>query len=124
MQLRALGLKGAWVLSKELWSWRGFTNRHEVAACLGLCPTPYDSGGSRVEQGVSKSGSKRCRSLMVELVQPHSELAQWFQRRFGSGASRMKRVGIVALARKLAIALWRYMRSGEIPAGAQLKPLA
>jgi transposase len=130
MQLRALGLKGAWVLCQELWSWREFTNRREVAACLGLCPTPYDSGGSRVEQGVSKSGSKRCRSLMVELawmwlrLQPQSELAQWFQRRFGSGASRIKRVGIVALARKLAIALWRYMRNGEIPAGAQLKPAA
>lgn len=130
MRLRSIGLKGSWLLDKELFGWRDFANRREVGACLGLVPTPYDSGNSRVEQGVSKQGSKRARSLMVELawlwlrLQPASELTQWFNRRFAGGAGRIKRVGIVALARKLAIALWRYLTYGELPAGAVLKPTA
>ena len=127
-QLRAIGPKGAWVLVKELFGWRRFANRRELAGCLGLAPTPYDSGGSQVEQGISKAGNKRARALLVELswgwlrLQPDSELTQWFNRRFAAGGKRMRRVGIVALARRLAIALWRYLQHGEIPAGALLKP--
>jgi len=127
-QLRAIGLKTAWVLDKELFGWRRFANRRELAGCLGLAPTPYDSGGSRIEQGISKPGNKRARSLLVELawgwlrLQPDSALTQWFNRRFAGGGKRMRRVGIVALARRLAIALWRYLEHGEIPAGASLKP--
>ena len=89
---------------------------------------PYDSGGSQVEQGISKAGNKRARALLVELswgwlrLQPDSELTQWFNRRFAAGGKRMRRIGIVALARRLAIALWRYLQHGEIPAGATLKP--
>ena len=118
------------MLVKELFGWRRFANRRELAGCLGLAPTPYDSGGSQVEQGISKAGNKRARALLVELswgwlrLQPDSELTQWFNRRFAAGGKRMRRVGIVALARRLAIALWRYLQHGEIPAGAVLKPAA
>ncbi|UUZ62427.1 IS110 family transposase [Polaromonas sp. P1-6] len=128
MQLRAIGAKGAWVLVKELFGWRRFANRRELAGCLGLAPTPYASGDSQIEQGISKAGNKRARSLLVELAwswlrwQPGSALTQWFNRRFAGGGKRMRRVGIVALARRLAIALWRYLQYGEIPAGASLKP--
>ncbi len=129
-QLRAIGTKGAWVLVKELFGWRRFANRRELAGCLGLAPTPYDSGASQVEQGISKAGNKRARALLVELawgwlrLQPASALTQWFNRRFAAAGTRMRRVGIVALARRLAIALWRYLQHGEIPAGAVLKPTA
>ena len=127
-QLRAIGLKTAWVLDKELFGWRRFANRRELAGSLGLVPTPYDSGGSKIEQGISKAGNKRARALLVELawgwlrLQPDSAMTQWFNRRFAGGGKRMRRVGIVALARRLAIALWRYLEHGEIPAGAMLKP--
>jgi len=129
-QLRAIGPNGAWVLVKELFGWRRFTNRRELAGCLGLAPTPYASGDSQVEQGISKGGNKRARTLLVELawcwlrLQPGSALTEWFNRRFAGGGKRMRRVGIVALARRLAIALWRYLQYGEIPAGALLKPAA
>ena len=128
--MRAIGLRGAWVLIKELFGWRHFNNRREVAGCLGLAPTPYASGQSQTEQGINKAGNKRCRALMVELAwtwlryQPNSALSQWFNERFGRGGKRMRRVGIVALARRLAIAVWRYLEHGEIPAGATLKPIA
>jgi transposase len=130
MRLRAIGIKGAWLLDKELFGWRRFANRRELASSLGLVPTPYDSGDRQVEQGISKAGNKRVRALLVELawawlrLQPDSALTQWFNRRFAAGGKRMRRVGIVALARRLAIALWRYLQHGEIPAGAVLKPTA
>ena len=120
--------EGRWVLVKELFGWRRFANRRELAGCLGLAPTPYASGDSQIEQGISKAGNKRARALLVELawgwlrLQPESALTQWFNRRFAGGGKRMRRVGIVALARQLAIALWRYLQNGEIPAGALLKP--
>ena len=90
-QLRAIGPKGAWVLVKELFGWRRFANRRELAGCLGLAPTPYDSGDSQIEQGISKAGNKRARALLVELawgwlrLQPDSALTQWFNRRFAGG---------------------------------------
>jgi transposase len=102
----------------------------ELAAALGLAPTPYDSGGSQVEQGISKVGNKRGRAFLVELawgwlrLQPDSKLTRWFNRHFAAGGKRMRRAGIVALARRLAIALGRYLQTGEIPAGAALKPVA
>ena len=128
MQLGAIGMSSAWVLVKELFGWRGFRNRREVAGCLGLTPTPYDSGQSEIEQGISKAGNRRVRTLMVELAwcwlryQPGSALSRWFTKRFAGGGKRMRRIGIVALARRLAIALWRYLQDGLIPQGAQLKP--
>jgi transposase len=126
-RLRAIGPKGAWVLVKEIFGWRQYANRRELAGSLGLVPTPYASGNSEIEQGISKAGNRRARSLLVELawswlrLQPSSALTQWFNRRFAGAGSRMRRVGVVALARRLAIALWRYLRDGEIPAGARLK---
>jgi transposase len=128
--LRGIGLSSGWVLDKELFGWRQFRNRREVAGSLGVAPTPYDSGGSRIEQGIAKAGNKRARWLMVELAwswlryQPNSALSQWFNARFAHGGKRMRRIGIVALARRLAIALWRYVKDGVIPAGAQLKAVA
>ena len=128
-QLRGIGVSSGWVLAKELFGWRRFRNRREVAGCLGLTPSPYASGESETEQGISKAGNRRPRTLMVELAwswlryQPQSELSQWFNRRFAGGGKRMRRIGIVALARRLAIALWRYLEDGLIPAGATLKPI-
>ena len=130
VQLRAIGPKGAWVLVKELFGWREFANRRELAGCVGLAPTPYASGDSEIEQGISKAGNRRVRAMLVEQawkwlqLQPDSALTQWFNRRFAGGGKRMRRVGIVALARRLVIALWRYLKHGEIPAGAVLKPEA
>jgi transposase len=127
-RLAGIGTGSAWTLIKELFGWRQFHNRREVAGCLGLAPTPYSSGTSEVEQGISKAGNKRARWLMVELAwswlrfQPGSQLSQWFNERFAGGGKRMRRIGIVALARRLSIALWRYLEHGEIPLGATLKP--
>jgi len=127
LRLRAIGVQSAWVLVRELFGWRQFGNRRELAGCVGVSPSPYDSGDSEHEQGISKAGNRRVRSLLVELAwlwlryQPHSALSQWFARRFGSGGKRMRRIGIVALARRLLVALWRYLEQGVIPPGAQLK---
>jgi transposase len=126
MQLKSIGLHSAWPLVMELFGWRKFANRREIASCVGLTPMPYQSGASQREQGISKAGSRRLRALLVELswmwlrLQPDSELSRWFRERFGSG-QRSRKVGIVALARKLLIALWRLTLTGEIPAGARLR---
>lgn len=125
--LRGVGWQSSWILSMEFFNWRQFKNAKQVGACAGLTPTPYDSGDSTREQGISKAGNKRIRKLMVELAwlwlryQPQSQLSQWFETRFGSGGKRMRRIGIVALARKLLVALWRYLEQGVIPTGAILK---
>ena len=126
--LRGIGEGSAWLLVMEFFGWRKFKNRRQVAACAGLDPTPYDSGESVREQGISKAGNKRVRWLMVELAwswlryQPNSRLSQWFQRRFGKGGKRQRRIGIVALARRLLVDLWRYVDTGVIPQGAVLAP--
>lgn len=125
--LRGVGWQSSWMLSMEFFNWRQFKNAKQLGACAGLTPTPYDSGDSTREQGISKAGNKRIRKLMVELswlwlrYQPDSQLSLWFEKRFGSGGKRMRRIGIVALARKLLIALWRYLEHGELPKGATLK---
>ncbi len=125
--LRGIGRSSAWVLVMEFFSWREFKNRRQVVGCAGLDPTPYDSGASRREQGISKAGNKRVRWLMVELAwswlryQPASALSQWFQRRFAGGGKRQRRIGIVALARRLLVALWSYVQTGALPEGAELK---
>ncbi len=126
--LRAVGPRSSWVLSKELYAWRNVCNRRQVAGCLGLTPTPYSSGDTQTEQGIAKAGNRRARWVLVELAwgwvrwQPESALTQWLNKRFAHGGKRLRRIGIVALARRLAIALWRYLEHGEIPAGASLKP--
>lgn len=127
MKLRSIGTKSAWILVRELFGWRRFNNRRELAGCVGLTPTPYNSGTSMREQGISKTGNRRLRALLVELSwlwlrhQPQSALSLWFEQRFAGGGKRMRRVGIVALARRLLVALWRYVQDGIVPSGAQLK---
>jgi transposase len=121
MGLKGVGPTSATILVYEFFGWRRFANRREVGALAGLTPTPYQSGESNHEQGISKAGNVRVRWIMTELAwgwlhfQPKSPLSQWYQKRFGSGTSRMKRTGAVALARKLLIALWRYVEQGEMP---------
>jgi transposase len=126
LQLKGVGVVGAWILVREIFGWRQIRNRRELASLVGLTPTPYGSGDTQREQGISKAGNRRVRWLLIELAwgwlyhQPQSELSQWYQRRFGSGNARARKVGIVALARKLLIALWRYLERGEVPKGAVL----
>lgn len=124
--LRGIGETGAFTLSTELFAWRAFQNGRQVGAIVGLTPTPYRSDQQRREQGISTSGNRRVRALAVELAwswlrwQPTSALSRWFHARFGQHA-RARRIGIVALARKLVIALWRYVDQGVIPEGATVK---
>lgn len=127
-RLKGVGEVGASRLALELF-WRQFHNRRELGACVGLVPQPYDSGQSRVDQGISKQGNRRVRALLVEMAwswlryQPDSALTQWFSKRTeGTGPNRRaRRIAIVAVARRLAIALWRYLKDGVIPPGAHLK---
>jgi len=126
LNLKGIGENGAWLLVQELFSWRRFENRRQLGSLAGLTPTPYDSGESRREQGISKAGNRRVRWMMVQLAwgwlqyQPQSELSQWYERRFGAGNTRARKIGIVALARKLLIALWKYLETGEPPAQAEV----
>jgi transposase len=113
----------------EFFSWRGFRNRRELelGSLAGLTPTPYQSGENSRERGISKAGNRPVRALAIEIAwiwlrnQPSSQLSLWYQSRFGKGSSRMRRIGIVAVARKLLIALWRYLEYGIVPEGAQFK---
>lgn len=125
-QLRGIGPAGARLLCTSLF-WRSFSNRRQLGACVGLVGTPYDSGRMRQDQGISKSGDPRLRAMLVELswmwlrYQPGSAISEWFSRRTEGSGKRNKRIMIVAVARKLAIALWRFLKDGVIPEGAQLK---
>lgn len=126
--LKGVGWVGAMRLVLELY-WRNFHNRRQVGACVGLVAQPYDSGDSRIDQGISKRGNRRVRALLIEMAwmwlryQPDSAIAQWFAQRTAAQASnkRGKRIAIVAVARRLAIALWRYLEDGVVPQGAVLK---
>ncbi|MGZ3397035.1 MAG: IS110 family RNA-guided transposase [Isosphaeraceae bacterium] len=126
LDLKGIGPVTAWLLVREIFGWRKITNRRELASLVGLDPSPYQSGELHREQGISKAGNKRVRWAMVELAwmwlrhQPGSELSLWYNRRFGSGNARARKVGIVALARKLLIALWKYLKDDEVPEGALL----
>jgi transposase len=115
------------VLAGELF-WRDFKNRRQVGGYLGLGDAKYASGAQQRELGISKAGNTRARSMMVELAwlwvqhQPQSALARWFNARAPKGASaKRRRIAIVALARKLAVTLWRYLREGLVPEGALMK---
>ena len=126
-QLRGIGTQSAWVSTMEFFGWRQFRTRREVGGALGFTPTPYQSGDKSREQGISRAGNKRMRVMAIEMAwswlrfQPDSGLSRWYRRRFGSGGKRMRKIGIVALARRLMIALWRYLESGLVPEGARLK---
>jgi transposase len=125
--LRALGINSSWMLTTEFFGWRDFRNGKQVGSMAGLTPTPFDSGKSAREQGIGKDGSRWVRGGAIELAwgwlrfQPQSALSRWYERRFGSGSKRLRKIGIVALARKLLIALWRFLETGVIPEGALLK---
>jgi transposase len=124
LNLRGIGSNSAWLFTLEFFSWRAIRNRKQLAALAGLTPTPYDSGASSREQGISKAGNRRLRTMAVEIAwcwlqyQPQSSLSQWYAQRWGSGNSRQRRIGIVALARKLLVALWRYLEADIVPEGA------
>jgi len=126
--LNGIGKTSSWDFVMEMFGWRNFKNRKQVGAFPGRTPTPYDSGGSRREQGISKSGRGRIRALSIQIAwgwlrfQPKSKLSLWFAERFAGGGSRIRRIGIVAVARKLLIDLWRYLEYGVVPEGAQLRP--
>jgi transposase len=126
--LKSIGPVGSRTLSGELFSWRTFRNGKQVGSAAGLTPTALQSGRLSREQGIGKQGNWRVRWVMIELSwqwlkhQPESALSTWYRARFGRGGKRMGRVGIVALARKLLVALWRYVEHGVVPTGAQFKP--
>jgi transposase len=127
MHLKGIGINGSWLLIMEFFGWRDFTNRREVGGLAGFTPTPYQSGESAREQGITKSGNRHVRWMTTELAwswlryQPASALSCWFRERFGGGGKRLRRIGIVAVARKLLIALWRFLKTGGLPEGAVLK---
>ena len=126
LRLRGIGPEFASVLSLEAF-YRNFANRREVAAYSGLAPSPWKSGGIDVEQGISKAGNARLRKTMVQVAwlwlrhQPGSDLSCWFHQRVGDRRGKIRRITIVAVARKLLVALWRYVTQGLVPAGAALK---
>jgi transposase len=125
--LKGIGLNASWLFGMEFFSWRKFNNRKEVGALSGLVPMPHQSGDSYREQGISKAGNRHIRAMAIEIAwgwlryQPESELAKWYEKKFGHGSKRIRKIGIVALARKLMIELWRYLETGAIPEGAVLK---
>jgi transposase len=125
--LKGIGTNSAWVFVMEFFGWRAFRNGKEVGALSGLTPTPYASGNTAYERGIAKAGNYHIRAMAIEIAwgwlrfQPASALTQWYQRRFGHGSSRLRRIGIVALARKLLMALWRFVEAGVLPDGAALK---
>jgi transposase len=129
VQLRGVATTGASTVLAEGLVWRNFRNRREVGGLLGFAPTPYNSGTVDRDQGIRRAGNKRLQAVSIQLAwnwvrwQPDSALTQWYQAQF-AGQRRMRRVGIVALARKLLIALWRYAVAGIVPAGATLKTAA
>ncbi|MGC2394463.1 MAG: IS110 family transposase [Rhodomicrobium sp.] len=126
LKLKGMGPEFASLLWLEA-LFRSFVNRRQVAAYGGLAPSPWQSGGVERDQGISKSGNRRLRKTMIELAwlwlrhQPDSALSRWFQARVGAAKGRVRRIAIVALARKLLVALWRYVTQGVVPEGAVLK---
>lgn len=126
VQLKGVATTSASVLLDEGLVWRAFRNRRQIGGILGFAPTPYDSGESTREQGISRAGNARLQAVSIQLAwnwvrwQPQSRLTQWYGANFGTG-KRARRIGIVAVARKLVIALWRYVTLGVVPEGAILK---
>ncbi len=126
-RLKGIGPVGGQGLVNEVF-YRAFDNRRQVGSYVGLAGMPYDSGASRRDQGISKAGNHRARKLAIELAwlwlshQPDSELSRWFRERVRDIKGRLRRITIVALARKLMVALWRYIETGVVPSGAVLRP--
>jgi len=129
LQLKSIGPAISALLSREVY-YRQFANRRQVGSFLGLTPSPYNSGEEERCQGISRAGSGHVRAIMIETAwlwirhQPRSALTQWFLERTAGQSTRMRKIMIVAVARKLAIALWRYVEYGLVPHGAILNPPA
>ena len=130
LALRGIGEQSAWPLVTELFAWRALRNRRQVGGITGLTGTPYRSGTRAHEQGISKAGNAQIRAMAIELAwcwlrwQPESALTRWYQARWAHGGPRARKIGIVAIARRLMIALWRYLETGVVPDGARVKPAA
>ena len=128
LRLKGIGINSAWLYVMEFFSWRAFRNRREVGSLSGLTPTPHQSGENAQERGISKAGNRPVRAMAIEIAwawlrfQPQSELSRWYEQRFAHAGKRMRRIGIVALARKLLVALWQYLETGIPPQGAILLP--
>jgi transposase len=128
MMLTGIGANSSWLFVMEFFGWRTFHNRKEVGALAGLTPTARASGDVHHELGISKTGNRQLRAIAMEMAwgwlrfQPTSALTAWYQERLGRGSGRLRRIGIVALARRLLIALWHYLETGVLPEGAELKP--
>jgi transposase len=126
-QLCGVGIDSAWLYVMEFFAWRQFRNRRQVGGLAGLTDTHYQSGDLQHEQGISKAGNRWVRALAINTAwawlrfQPKSQLARWYQKKFGKGTNRIRKIGIVALARKLLIAFWRYLDQGLLPEGAVLR---
>jgi transposase len=126
-QLKGIGPVGGQGLVNEVF-YRTFNNRRQVGAYFGLVGMPYHSGNSQRDQGISKAGNHRARELAIELAwlwvrhQPDNDLTLWFHKRVGDIKGRIRRIAIVAVARKLMVALWRYLETGVVPTGAVLRP--
>jgi transposase len=125
-RIRGIGENFAAVLTREVF-YRSFDNRRQIASYVGITPMPYQSGGMDRDRRISRAGNPRARTTMIQLAwlwlryQPDSELAEWFRERVGTLAGRTRRIAIVAMARKLLIALWRYVETGVIPTGAEIR---
>jgi transposase len=125
--LRGLGGNSAWLYGMACFAWRDFQTPKQVGALAGLTPTPYQSGQSRRALGIAKAGNRQIRAMAIAIAwawrrfQPDSHLSQWYERRFGAGRARLRTLGMVALARKLLSALWRFVKIGVLPEGAVLK---
>ena len=129
VSLKGVAVTGASILVEEGLVWRAFKNRRQIGGLLGFAPMKYDSGESSRDQGISRAGNARLQAASIQLAwnwvqwQPDSTLTRWYRAHFGP-RRRARRIGIVALARKLIIALWRYVTAGIVPAGAVLKAVA
>jgi transposase len=125
-RIRGIGENFAAVLAREVF-YRSFNNRRQLASYVGITPMPYQSGGMDRDRSISRAGNSRARTTMIQLAwlwlryQPDSALASWFRERVGTLQGRTRRIAIVAMARKLLIALWRYVETGVVPDGIALR---
>jgi len=124
MTLKGIGLQSAWLFTFEFFAWRRIRSRQQITGLAGLAPSPYNSGDETRDLGISKAGSSSVRAMAIQIAwgwvrfQPDSELTRWFERRFAHGGRRMRAIGIVALARRLLIELWKFLNTGALPEGA------
>jgi transposase len=126
LRVKGIGVNSAWMYVQEVFGWRKIKNRRQLGALVGLTGSPYCSGNMDRDQGITKAGNRRMRTMAVEIAwgwlafQPGSDLSRWYQQRFAAGTKRLRRIGIVALARKLLVELWKYLETGVPPRNAEL----